>query len=89
MLIRKYRPGPPLSDFVELFWLYEGYAPNHAHASERLLPDGTMELVINLREDCTRIYDRTETDRFEVFRGSVICGRSRSSSSSTRSSRSR
>jgi AraC-like DNA-binding protein len=74
MFFRTYRPGPPLSDFVDLFWLYEGYAPSHAHAKERLLPTGTMELVINLREDRVRVYDRQDTDRFECFRGSVICG---------------
>jgi AraC-like DNA-binding protein len=74
MFFRTHRPGPPLSDFVELFWLYEGYAPSHAHSKERLLPTGTMELVINLREDRVRVYDRQDTDRFETFRGAVICG---------------
>jgi AraC-like DNA-binding protein len=42
-------PGPPLSGFVELLWLYEGPPP--AHSRERLLPTGTVELVVNLRED--------------------------------------
>ncbi|MGP0066953.1 MAG: DUF6597 domain-containing transcriptional factor [Isosphaeraceae bacterium] len=74
MVFRTYRPRPPLSDFVELFWLYAGYAPSHAHLKERLLPTGTMELVINLREDRVKVYDRHDTDRFESFRGSVICG---------------
>jgi AraC-like DNA-binding protein len=41
-------PAPPLCDFVELFWLYESYAVPHPR--ERLLPMGTMELVIDLGE---------------------------------------
>jgi len=34
---------------VVLLWIFEGYAPGHAR--ERLLPTGTVELVVNLRED--------------------------------------
>lgn len=49
MLCLQHVPRPPLSDFVELLWLYDGVAV--AHARERLLPTGTVELVVNLRED--------------------------------------
>lgn len=48
MTIRTYIPQPPLSDLVEMFWLYEGFAQP---AKERALPTGTVELVINLRND--------------------------------------
>jgi methylphosphotriester-DNA--protein-cysteine methyltransferase len=48
MLIHSYIPVPPLSDFVALFWLYEGCAVPPAHARERILPDGSCELVIVL-----------------------------------------
>jgi AraC-like DNA-binding protein len=41
-----YRPGSPLSEFVDFFWAYDGYLP--AHAQERLLPTGTMELVFTI-----------------------------------------
>ena len=41
-------PPGPLSEFVELFWLYECYAP--PHGTERVLPQGTMELVVILGE---------------------------------------
>jgi methylphosphotriester-DNA--protein-cysteine methyltransferase len=44
-----YVPGPPLSHFVELFWLYESYGAGHAR--ERILPTPTTELVIDLRND--------------------------------------
>ena len=42
-------PRPPLSAFVECFWFYEGDVPSYK--KERRLPDGSMELVINLRDD--------------------------------------
>jgi AraC-like DNA-binding protein len=41
-----YKPGPPLSAFVDFFWIYEGYAAGHSQ--ERLLPTGTAELVFTL-----------------------------------------
>lgn len=59
MLRRAVVPPPPLSEFVALLWLYEGYAPPHPR--ERLLPTGTVELVIDLHEE-TR------------GGGAVICG---------------
>ena len=65
-------PGPPLSEFVELLWLYEGYT--QPHEKERLLPDGTMELVINLHEDRARIYDPRDSSQFRTLRGSLLAG---------------
>ena len=41
-----YKPGPPLSEFVDFFWIYEGYAP--PHRGERLLPTGMSELVFSV-----------------------------------------
>jgi AraC-like DNA-binding protein len=41
-----YKPGAPLSEFVDFFWIYEGYAP--PHRGERLLPTGTSELVFSV-----------------------------------------
>ena len=72
MAYHTYIPSPPLSDFVETFWLYEGFA--QAHTKERKLPDGSMGLVINLREDRFRIYDRRNPDRCETFRGCLLSG---------------
>jgi AraC-like DNA-binding protein len=52
MIYRHHRPRPPLSDFVELLWLFE--RPTPPHGSERVLPTGTIELVINLGDsDCS------------------------------------
>jgi AraC-like DNA-binding protein len=41
-----YAPGPPLSEFVELMWIAEGYT--QPHGQERVLPTGSMDLVIGL-----------------------------------------
>src|SRR5882724_6321299 len=47
-------PRPPLSTFVAYLWSLRD-AP--AHALERIVPSGTLELVVNLYEDELRIYD--------------------------------
>jgi AraC-like DNA-binding protein len=41
-----YIPKKPLSDFVGVFWYWRGHAL--PYAKERILPMGTVELVINL-----------------------------------------
>jgi len=71
-LFRAYRPKPPVAEFVEVFWLYVGSRP--AHVRERLLPMGTMELVINLREEELRVGDKGEVDRFRTYGRSLVSG---------------
>ncbi len=71
-LLTHKKPAPPLSEFVELLWLYEGY--DCAHEKERLLPDGTVELVINLREDRIPIYDPRNPEHFYNIPGCVVSG---------------
>jgi AraC-like DNA-binding protein len=66
------RPEEPLAGFVQLLWLYEGYV--RPHAKERLLPDGSMELVINLSEDEVRVWDRRDLTRYERLDGAVMVG---------------
>lgn len=72
MAFLHYVPPRPLSDFVELFWYYEGVAASHAR--ERLMPTGTVELVIGLQDDTGRIYPRDRDDDPLVFRGPVVAG---------------
>ncbi len=72
MLYRAYHPRPPLADFVETLWLYEGDPP--LHTKERRLPTGTMELVINLRDNALHVSDWQRPDQFQRFRGSLLCG---------------
>jgi len=72
MIYLTHVPRPPLSEFVHLLWLYEGY--KQPHAKERILPTGEMEIVINLVEDQTRLYDRDNTGLCQTFGGSMISG---------------
>lgn len=72
MLSLTHIPRPPLTQFVHLFWLYESYT--QPHAKERVLPTGQMQMVINLEEDKSCIYDRDDTNRCETFSGSLLVG---------------
>ncbi|HTO77581.1 MAG TPA: helix-turn-helix domain-containing protein [Thermoanaerobaculia bacterium] len=65
-------PAPPLSDFVALLWLYETDRPSHE--KELALPSGAAELVVNLREDETRLYDAGDAERCMRLPGAVVCG---------------
>jgi AraC-like DNA-binding protein len=73
MLYRSWFPKPPLEALVQQLWLYQGVS-TVTHSKERLLPDGSMELVIDLREDRIRIYDRDNPSRFESRPGSIVVG---------------
>jgi AraC-like DNA-binding protein len=64
-------PDRLLTAFVDRFW-HLSDAP--AHSRERILPSGTMELVINLHEDEVRIYDGKCPERCKRFSGSVVAG---------------
>ena len=66
------KPTASLADSVENFWLYEGYEGEHAN--ERILPTGTIELVINLRENELRIYDADQANKCSRYAGAVISG---------------
>jgi AraC-like DNA-binding protein len=70
MLLRTYSPRAPLSMFVDYFWYIEGYNP--AHSKELALPDGSVEVVINLMEDCIRLFNLA--DKELNYGSSVLCG---------------
>jgi AraC-like DNA-binding protein len=72
MLFRSYRPVPPLSDFIEHFWLYDGYSSAHVH--ERIFPTGAFELVFNLRDDELRIYEGNESRLRSRYSGALVSG---------------
>jgi AraC-like DNA-binding protein len=69
MYLTRYRPVPPLDEFVEFLWcLTDG----PAHGRERILPGGTTELVINLRADHIDVMGRRESA--QQFSGAVVSG---------------
>jgi len=43
-------PGPRLAPFVERLWLFEAGAPAPAGATERVLPNGRMQLLVSLAD---------------------------------------
>ena len=71
MEYHSYCPGPPLEGFVESLWSLSDAPP---HARERILPSGTLELVINLHEDEFRIYDASESLPPRRLRGAIVSG---------------
>ena len=72
MITLRHVPRAPLSQFVHLLWLYEGYT--QPHAKERVLPTGQMQIVINLLQDKSYVYDRDDTERCQMFSGSLLAG---------------
>jgi AraC-like DNA-binding protein len=66
------RPGPPLDRFVERLWYWE--SEPLAHMKDRMMPDGSCGLVINLHEDETRSYSGAADDVIERYPGAVLCG---------------
>lgn len=72
MLFRTYRPSAPLSHFVDIFWFFSG--GDLPHSRERVLPDGSAELVINLDEVPRKRFDRADPRRFQTVRRAWISG---------------
>lgn len=67
-----YRPAPPLDQFVEQLWYWEGIPP--AHAKDRLMPSGSASLVINLAEDEIRDYTGANGEFVHRYPGAVLVG---------------
>jgi AraC-like DNA-binding protein len=66
-----YRPGPPLNEFVDYFWLIQdGQTPR----LEKILPCGATELVLNLKNDAIDIHDPEKPDQYQRFSGAVFSG---------------
>jgi AraC-like DNA-binding protein len=71
MFLRTHTPGPPLDEYVDRFWFCSDTPP---HPRERILPSGTLELVINLSDDEIRIYDPAHPDCCRRYPGAVVSG---------------
>jgi AraC-like DNA-binding protein len=75
MIYRLRLPQPPLSYFVENLWFYEDLVVEHTR--EKLLPDASMELVIDLREGPKKLYDREQQTRHAGFNRCWVSGMQR------------
>lgn len=71
MLYSSHIPAQPVGEFVERFWMC---SDKPLHSRERILPSGTIELVINLSDDEVRIYDPVHPDQYKRFPGSIVSG---------------
>jgi AraC-like DNA-binding protein len=71
MVYCSYNPAPPLSRFVDRFWLC---SDTPSHPRERILPSGTIELVVNLRDDEIRILDTADSEQCTRLSGAVVSG---------------
>jgi AraC-like DNA-binding protein len=65
-------PRPPLDLFVESIWVYQN--DPRPNALERVLPTGAAQLIVNLKEDQTRLYDSESPHRCVATSGSVLSG---------------
>jgi AraC-like DNA-binding protein len=71
MLYLTYGPRPPLSEFIDYFWLFDG---GHTPRKERIVPSGTSELVINLHENEIRINNGERSKYHRRFSGAAMSG---------------
>jgi AraC-like DNA-binding protein len=65
-------PRPPLDACIESIWLYE--IEPRPHALERILPTGAAQLIVNLKEDQTRVYRPQFGNRCDRTSGMVLAG---------------
>ncbi len=72
MAYRHRVPRPPLDAFIESIWVYQN--DPQPHTLERILPNGAAQLIVNLKEDETRLYDPECPRRYVATSGSVVSG---------------
>src|SRR5262249_13823424 len=71
MFLRTYIPGPPLDEYIDRFWFC---SDTPSHPRERILPSGTVQLVINLSDDEIRIYDASNPAHSRRYSGAAVSG---------------
>jgi AraC-like DNA-binding protein len=72
MIYQTYTPRSPLAELVKFLWLREG--DNLPKAQTRLLPTGSMELVIDLHGDRIPLFDRLSGTKQGSTNSTRICG---------------
>lgn len=75
MIYRLRVPSPPLSHFVENLWYYDDLIADHTR--EKLLPDASMELIIDLGEGAKKLYDRQQHTSYAGYNRCWISGMQR------------
>jgi len=72
MIFRMHPASPPLRRHVEYLWYHEGFVSNYA--MERLVPDGGVELIIDLTDRPKRWSEADNLQRVRTVRASWISG---------------
>jgi AraC-like DNA-binding protein len=72
MIYQTLIPSPPLSLAAESIWIYSGYRP--PHILERVLPSGTAEMIVQLRDESFRCYDPKTFALSQTLQGPLIVG---------------
>ena len=72
MIYRMHIPAPPLSQFIDFFFYYEGYAADH-HI-EKLLPDGSVDLLIDLTDTPKKLFLDEGATSYTTLKKSWISG---------------
>jgi methylphosphotriester-DNA--protein-cysteine methyltransferase len=72
MRVHIHRPRPPLDAFVENVTWFEDYRP--AHKREKLIPDGAVEIIVDLTDRPKKLYDRDDLRRSRDFHDAWISG---------------
>jgi AraC-like DNA-binding protein len=72
MIYRIHIPAPPLSNFIEHFFYYEGYKAEHQ--MEKFLPDGSMDLLIDLTETSKKLFHNEEGTSYTTYKKSWMSG---------------
>jgi AraC-like DNA-binding protein len=72
MIYRIHTPAAPLSFFIEHFFYYEGHTAEHR--MEKFLPDGSMDLLIDLTETPKKLFHNEAGTAFTTYKKSWISG---------------
>ena len=72
MIHKLHFPQPPLSQFVENIWLVEGFTADYTR--EKILPDGAIELIIDLDTEPKSIFENETSARSRTVQRAWISG---------------
>ena len=72
MRVIAHRPTKPLDAFIVSIWYFEGF--EIPHAMERILPNGAMQLLVNLDVDELRWWDGMSERRARYLPGAALAG---------------
>lgn len=72
-MFRTFRPSPPLAEHVACLWYAVLPAPS-PDVTERVLPNGAMQVVISLRDRPIRVFDRHDPSRHVAAPAALVTG---------------